>query len=143
MRLAVCLLFAALTGCAAFGTKHRDLLAPADASFVGNQVAAYAAAVLPPASSTVAVSSALALDASGVSALDDAALSALRSRGFAVAEPGTESTSAHAMTYRAYPLDEGVLLRVSIDGAEASRWYSRDPAGSLSPASSFTVRAAR
>lgn len=150
-RLVLLLVALALSACASTTrTRPVDALALADAPFLAGEAAAYVASELPPASSTVWIS--LPASPATVNApaapIGAATASALRDRGFAVVE-GDEA-AGHAVSVDAITLagrtesgPAGVLLKVSIDGAAASRWYDRDAAGALSAGGAFTVRAAR
>ena len=142
----------ALSACASTRTRPGDALAAADASFMASEVAAYVAVELPPASSTVwlALPSAPAPESKVAPApLGPAVAAALRDRGFAVVEDSAASDGAHAVSVDALELagssaaGAGVLLKVSIDGAAASRWYEREASGGLAAAGAYTVRAAR
>jgi hypothetical protein len=53
------------------------------------------------------------------------------------------SGSAHRISYLVSPLDGGVLIRISIDGADqASEFLARDTAGKLEAGGPYTVREA-
>ena len=139
----VAVLSLVLAACASHSTKNAnpDAIAATDAVYVGGEVAAYVARTLPAASSTVWVQVPPAPPKAGPSPLAAAVGAELRELGFAVAEGDAGSSAAHRVRYDAFPLDDGVLLQVAIDGELASRWYARDPAGALAPASAYTVRA--
>lgn len=65
----------------------------------------------------------------------------LRSRGFAVAD-GTQAMTvgAHHIRYLVTPLDNGDLVRVTIDSnAEGSRFFARNTAGGLQAGGPFTM----
>lgn len=153
IRALLVLALLALSACASTRTRPVDAIAAADASFMAGEVAAYVAAELPPASSTVwlALPPAPAPESKVAPApLGPAVAVALRDRGFAVVEDSAASDGAHAVSVDALELAganaigaSGVLLKVSIDGAAASRWYERDASGGLAAAGAYTVRAAR
>ena len=70
-------------------------------------------------------------------------VAALRDRGFAVADARQAGASgAHHIRYLVTRLDNGDLVRVSIDGGamEASRFFVRNTAGDLQAGGPFTVR---
>lgn len=137
------LLALTLAACASQSTRNAnpDAIASTDANYVGGEIAAYVASQLPPASSTVWVQVPPAPPKAGPSPLAAAVGAELRELGFAVAEGDAGSSGAHRVRYDAVPLDDGVLLQVALDGELAARWYARDPAGALAPASAYTVRA--
>lgn len=60
----------------------------------------------------------------------------LRNAGYAVAADGP-----HRLAYQVSPLDSDVLVRLDLDGARATRLFTRTPEG-LSPAGAFAVREA-
>ncbi len=153
VRALLVLMLLALSACASTRTRPVDAIAAADASFMAGEVAAYVAAELPPASSTVWLALPPAPPASSKavpSPLGPAVAAALRDRGFAVVEDSAASDGSHAVSVDALELAgangtsmSGVLLKVSIDGAAASRWYEREASGGLAAAGAYTVRAAR
>jgi hypothetical protein len=69
-------------------------------------------------------------------------VAALRDRGFAVADEGQAGThGTHHIRYLVTPLDNGDLVRVSIDdSAQASRFFVRNTAGGLQAGGPFMVR---
>lgn len=141
MRLAMGMLCAAvlLAGCTT--TAKRDAaLATKDAVFLADQIAGYVGDRLPAASTTVWLTVPAPLKGQPPLALNTEVPVALRSRGFAVAEGEQAAASEHRIAWSAVGLDDGVVVKVTLDGHEAARWYSRDPAGLLEPASAFTVR---
>lgn len=113
---------------------------PADAQVLAAGMVVFVAAQLPAASSTVVLDPTPS-DQAG-NALTPAFVAALRDRGFAVAnEAGTPGT--HHIRYLVTPLDNGDLVRVSIDdGAQASRLFVRNSAGGLQAGGPFMVRQA-
>jgi hypothetical protein len=74
-------------------------------------------------------------------ALTPSLASALRRHGFAVAEDGqTVPSGAHRLRYLVTPLDNGDLMRLTLDGAtEGSRFFVRNSAGGLQSGGPFTV----
>jgi hypothetical protein len=66
---------------------------------------------------------------------------ALRSRGLAVADDSQIMTAgAHHIRYLVTPLDNGDLVRVTIDAnTEGSRFFVRNTAGALQSGGPFTV----
>lgn len=66
---------------------------------------------------------------------------ALRRRGFSMgvaADPSGGDT--HRIRYLVTPLDNGVLVRLTIDGTtEGSRFFARNTGGGLQPGGPFTV----
>jgi hypothetical protein len=66
----------------------------------------------------------------------------LRSRGFSIAD-AAHPGNAHRISYLVSPLDGGILIRISIDGADqASEFLARDTAGKLEAGGPYTVREA-
>lgn len=113
---------------------------PADAQVLAASMIEFVAARLPGASSTVVLDPTPS-DQAG-NALTAAFVAALRDRGFAMADDRQAGTpGAHHIRYLVTPLDNGDLVRVSIDnGAEASRFFVRNSAGGLQAGGPFTVR---
>lgn len=140
-RRALPCLAALLTGCA-FGPNNSyvaPLQQPADANVLANGMAAFVAMQLPAASSTVALDPTPSEQARN--SLTPALASALRRRGFAVAEDGqTVPSGAHRLRYLVTPLDNGDLVRLTLDGAtEGSRFFVRNSAGGLQSGGPFMV----
>lgn len=113
---------------------------PADAQMLAAGMVDFVAAQLPAASSTVVLDP-TPTDQAG-NALTPAFAAALRDRGFAVADTmQVDAPSVHQIRYLVTPLDNGELVRVSIDGsAEASRFFVRNTAGDLQAGGPFTIR---
>ena len=113
---------------------------PADAQVLAADMVVFVAAQLPAASSTVVLDPTPSGQADN--ALTPAFVAALRDRGFAVAGEEPASTSgAHHIRYLVTPLDNGDLVRLSIDdGAQASRFFARNSAGGLQAGGPFMVR---
>jgi hypothetical protein len=61
--------------------------------------------------------------------------SALEAAGYKVVGSGGK----HRLRYQVMALDTGVLMRLSLDGGDAARFYQRQ-AGTLSPSGPFTFR---
>ena len=113
---------------------------PADAQVLAAGMVVFVAAQLPAASSTVVLDPTPSDQADN--ALTPAFVAALRDRGFAVADEGQASASGtHHIRYLVTPLDNGDLVRLSIDdGAQASRFFVRNSAGGLQAGGPFMVR---
>ena len=140
-RCAMPCLAALLTGCA-FGPNSSyvaQLQQPADAEILANGMTAFVAMRLPAASSTVALDPTPS-DQAG-NALTPALAAALRDHGFAVAENGQPvAASAHRLRYLVTPLDNGDLVRLTLDDAtEGSRFFVRNSAGGLQSGGPFMV----
>jgi hypothetical protein len=124
---------ALMTGCAVgSGNSYvAPLKQPADAETLANDIAAFVAMRLPAASSTVV------LDPTPLSQVGNAVTptlaTALRHLGFGVAEETrTAPASAHHLRYLVTPLDNGDLVRLTLDdNAEGSRFFARNTAGGL------------
>jgi hypothetical protein len=134
-------LAALLTGCALgpHSSYVAQLEEPADAQVLANGIAAFVATRLPAASSVVALDPTPSDQADN--SLTPALASALRRRGFAVAEEGqTLPSGAHHLRYLVTPLDRGNLVRLTLDGtSEGSRFFVRNSAGGLQSGGPFTV----
>lgn len=132
-----------LGGCAVFrkAPEPSDWVAPADAPFLGGEVAHRAAAVLPVAATTVVVEAKTPADGQLPSVLSEEVVAALRATGFAVAEDA--GVPGRRLRFDAFPVGVDVLLHVEIDGIRASRLYARSEDGRLEPASALTVRTTR
>jgi len=140
-RFALPCLAALLTGCS-FGPNSSyvaQLQQPTDAQVLAKGIAAFVAMRLPAASSTVALDPTPSDQARN--SLTPALASALRRRGFAVAENGQPvAASTHHLRYLVTPLDNGDLVRLTLDGAtEGSRFFVRNSAGGLQSGGPFTV----
>jgi len=140
-RLVLPCLAALLTGCA-FGPDSSyvaPLAQPADAQVLANGISAFVATRLPAASSTVALEPPPSDQADN--SLTPALASALRHRGFAVAEGGqTLPPGAHHLRYLVTSLGEGNLVRLTLDGtSQGSRFFVRNSAGGLQSGGPFTV----
>lgn len=113
----------------------------ADAKVLAGDMTDFVAGQLPAASSTVVLDPTPS-DQAG-NDLTPAFVAALRERGFAVADARQGGASgAHHIRYLVTRLDNGDLVRVTIDGgtAEASRFFVRNSAGDLQTGGPFTVR---
>jgi hypothetical protein len=115
---------------------------PADAQVLAAGMVVFVAAQLPAASSTVVLDPTPSDQAGNT--LTPAFVAALRDRGFAVANEGQAGApGTHHIRYLVTPLDNGDLVRVSIDdGAQASRFFVRNTAGGLQASGPFMVRQA-
>ncbi len=102
-------------------------------------MAEFVATRLRATSSTVALDPTLAGQAGN--ALTPALASALQHRGFAVAEGGQgQSAGAHRLRYLVTPLDNGDLVRLTLDGTvEGARFFVRTTAGGLHSGGPYTV----
>lgn len=144
LRLAVVPLMACTLAACAFGSGNSYVApfgAPADADVLARDMADFVSGQLPAGSGTVVLEPTPSAQAGNP--LTPVLVAALRDRGFAVtdtAEPG--GPSAHRIRYLVTPIDNGDLLRVTIDGgnAEASRFFVRNRAGGLQAGGPFTVR---
>lgn len=134
-------LAALLTGCALGpnGSYVAQLQQPADAQVLANGMAAFVAMRLPAASSTVALDPTPSEQAGN--ALTPSLASALRRGGFAVAEDRqTVPSGAHRLRYLVTSLDNGDLVRLTLDGVtEGSRFFVRNSAGDLQSGGPFMV----
>ena len=129
-------------GCATMPAPMASYVSVVDATDVPNVVpaiAGYVSQKLPAASSTVLLETPAS---GGWDPVTPALTTDLRSRGFAIADAAHPGT-AHRISYLVSPLDGGVLIRISIDGADqASEFPARDTAGKLEAGGPYTVREA-
>jgi type IV secretion system protein TrbH len=140
-RLAIPCLATLATGCALSPNNSyvAPLQQPADAEILATGLAEFVALRLPAASSTVA------LDPTPPdqpdSALTPALAAGLRRHGFAVADGGQQvAGSVHHLRYLVTPLDNGDLVRLTLDDAiEGPRFFARNTAGGLQPGGPYTV----
>jgi hypothetical protein len=117
-----------------------ELSAPGDAQILAAGMTEFVSTQLPAGSSTIALDPTPA-DQAG-NALTPAFATALRRRGFAIADNGQAATpAAHHLRYWVTPLDNGDLVRLSIDDrTEASRFFVRNTRGGLQADGPFMVR---
>ena len=104
-------------GCATMPAPMASYVSVVDATDVPNVVpaiAGYVSQKLPAASSTVLLE---APAGGGWDPVTPALTTDLRSRGFAIAD-AAHPGNAHTISYLVSPLDGGVLIRISIDGAD-------------------------
>lgn len=121
------------------GSYVSRLGTPADAQVLAASMVEFVATKLPAASSAVVLDPTPSGQAGNP--VTPAFVAALRDRGFAVADDRQARTAgAYRIRYLVTPLDNGDLVRVSIDGrAEASRFFVRNSAGRLQVGGPFTV----
>jgi hypothetical protein len=121
------------------GSYVGQLKRPDDARVLADGITIFVAARLPAASSTVILDPLPADQASN--ALTPALVSALRGRGFAVADVGQPAPMpAHHLRYVVTPLDNGSLIRLILDDqTAATRFFVRNTGGELQAGGPFTV----
>ena len=112
---------------------------PADAEVLAGGMAVFVSLQLPAASTAIILDPPSYFQSGSV--LIPALTLALRHHGFAVAEDAQPLLSnAHHVRYLVTPLDNGDLVRVTIDGStEGSRLYVRNTAGGLQAGGPFTL----
>jgi hypothetical protein len=117
-----------------------ELSAPGDAQILAAGMAEFVSTQLAAGSSTIALDPTPA-DQAG-NALTPAFAAALRRRGFAIEDNGQAATpTRHRLRYWMTPLDNGDLVRLSIDDrTEASRFFVRNSHGGLQAGGPFMVR---
>ncbi len=108
-----------------------------DVSYVASAITTYVATKLPPSSSTVL----LEQPPGGWDPVTPELRDELRSRGFTMAD-AAHPAGAHTLSYIATPFEGGMLVEISIDGAQASQFLARDSAGKLEAGGPYTVREA-
>lgn len=134
------LVAAGLSACAIGpNTSYVAPLQAADAQVLANGMAEFVAMRLPAASRPVILDP-IPSDQAGNS-LTPAFASALRLYGFAVAGDGqTVRPGAHHVRYLVTSLDNGDLVRLTIDGStQGSRFFVRNSIGGLQAGGPFTV----
>jgi hypothetical protein len=141
LRFALSCLAASLAGCA-LGPNNSyvaQLQQPADAEVLADGMADFVALRLPATSSTVVLDPTPSDQAGNTLTL--ALTAALRRGGFAVAADGqTVSAGVHHLRYLVTPLDNGDLVRLTLDDAtEGSRFFVRNSAGGLQLGGPFMV----
>jgi hypothetical protein len=110
----------------------------ADAQVLADGMAEFVAVRFPEGTSTVILDPTPSDQVGNVLTISFTA--ALRSRGFAVADAPTMTAGTHHIQYLVTPLDNGDLVRITIDdNAEGSRFFARNTAGGLQAGGPFTV----
>lgn len=133
-RLALSCALAALASGCALG-PNSSYVAPlrqaADAQILADGTATFIAMQLPAASTTVVLDPTPSDQARN--AFTPALAAALRRQGFAIADPAQPiPMSAHYVRYLVTPLDNGDLVRLTLDDTtEASRFFARTADGGL------------
>lgn len=146
MKPLIVLMLMSLTGCAAIQERiaQHEARKP-DSSFVDKQITAsdakelsqdmagFLARQLPPAKTTLEVK------ASGET-FYPLFRDQLTRRGFGVVEvkPGMEKRGVF-LRYRITQFQNGILVRMGVDGQAASRYYDRGPDGHLTLQSNYTM----
>jgi len=112
---------------------------PGDAKVLASGLADFLAARLPASSSVIVLDPTPSGQAGN--ALTPALVTALRARGFAIANDRQAGMpGSHRVRYWVTPLDNGDLVRLTVDGTEASRFFARNTAGTLQAAGPYMVR---
>src|SRR5260370_32820158 len=117
-----------------------ELSASDDARVLAAALVGFVTTQLPAGSTTIALDPTPADQASN--ALTPAFTAALRRRGFAVADDRQGAAPvAHHLRYWVTPLEDGDLVRLSIDDrTEGSRLFVRNPHGAFQAGGPFMVR---
>lgn len=143
-RLGTVLVFAGSVAACGFGSdsSYVDRVeTPADANVLAGAMADFVARRLPTGATTLLLDPTTSEESGN--ALTPAFVAALRDRGFALVDASQAGASgAHRIRYVVTGLDNGNLLRVTIDGgaAEAARFFVRNSAGALQAGGPFAVR---
>jgi hypothetical protein len=133
MRKAIPFLYLLLvSGCASGLHSYVDTLTPADAKVIGEGVVVFVKERASPNSGAIALEG----------PHNDALLAPeiqteLEAAGYKVGEDGAR----HRLRYQVMTLDDGMLVRLSLDSGDAARFYQRS-FGTLSPSGPFTFREA-
>lgn len=137
--LALALICGVTAACSYTPKKVAPMFSPSDLATLAADAAEFARNEYPAAATTLWLPSPTA-DETEI-ALFTALAPALRERGFAVAEGDAgRQLGAPALVLDARPVDEGVVALILLNGQLATRWYQRDMAALLVPASPMTVR---
>lgn len=119
------------SGCAGGMHSYVESLTPEDAKIVGAGIVEFVQARANPNSGGVAVEAPAADALLGPEVRSD-----LEAAGYKVGDE-----AHHRLRYQVTPLDDGMLVRLSLDGGDAARFYGRE-FGKLSPNGPFTLREA-
>lgn len=149
MKPLIIVLMLSLSGCAAIQERMAQLesrkpgssfvdkeISASDVKEISQDMAEFLAKQLPPAKTT------LEIQVAG-DRFYPLFREQLSRRGFGVVEikPGMEKRGVF-VGYRITPFQQGVLVRMNVDGQAASRYYDRGPDGHLTLQSNFTLREA-
>jgi len=133
MKRMACILLAGLVGACADGMASSvGTISDRDAHTLGPAVADFVALGLQPAAGPIQVDW-----PQGDVTLAPAVQKALQDRGYTVA-----AGAPHRLQYQAGTLDDGVLLRLSLDGGDAARFYRRSPMDGLQASGPLSIRTA-
>lgn len=141
--LAPLLLASGLAACAGNpATSYvAPLTGPTDAQIIAGEITDFMALSLPAATTTLALEAPAADQSSNT--LTPILTAALRRRGFATVDFDEDASSSgvRRMRYQVTPMDNGDLVRLTIDGGaiQSSRFLARNSAGSLQAGGPFTV----
>lgn len=103
---------------------------PDDAAILADGMAAFVATQMPASAGTLAL--APTRQEQDGNALTPALADALRQHGFAVTEGDAAPAAAHRLRYLVAPLDNGELVRLTLDGAtQGAQFFVRTEAGTL------------
>ena len=132
-RLACILLAGLLSACADGLTSEVGTISERDAQTLGPAIAEFVALRLRPNAGPIQVDA-----PRGDVTLAPAVENALRAAGYTVAA----GPAPHRLDYQAGALDDGVLLRLSLDGGDAARYFRRSPLDGLQASGPFSIRSA-
>lgn len=127
-----------LAGCASTGGSYVDgsAFAAGDAATLASEMTTFVKSTLPPGSSTLVLDPPPAEQASNT--LTPVFADSLRQAGFAIAPAATPE--ARHIRYLVTPLDGGTLVRLSVGGTQAARFFVREAGGGLQARGPFMVR---
>ena len=131
-----------LAACAAFRQERSwsDDLAKADAAQIAGTVATLVAERVPPKDGKlIAIAPANGISGNEVDALLN---KTLQERGYQLAEAEEKSSEAHHLRYLITKYGGGYVLRVTLDGAEATTAFSRIDSGELAASAPLAIREA-
>ena len=132
MRKTVPLLLLLASGCASGMRSYVETITPDDTKTIGEGIVAFVRGRESPASGAIALEG----------PANDGLLAPEIQSGLEAASYKVGNGDArHRLRYQVTTLDDGLLVRLSLDDGDAARFYQRD-FGKLSPSGPFTFREA-
>ena len=120
-----------MAGCAnGIQNSYVEAITSADAKVIGSGITAFVSDRQKPGAGPIALEV-----PKGDGLLAPEIRSAMEGAGYKIVDVGGK----HRLRYQVTPLDTGMLVRLSLDGGDAARFYERS-AGTLAPTGPFTSR---